>query len=253
MIGLVSISFRELTCEELVEVCVKDGIQALEWGADVHVPPHDLQRAKEVRELCDKHGISCPTYGSYYHIGVEDHTGNVDFSQLLAAAKILGAKVIRVWPGKTASADATEEYIQNCATQLRELCAQAQEEGISLGLEYHWKTLTDTAESTLNLIQKTNMPNLKTYWQMNYERGVEDHLHELQLLQGHIANVHTYFWEGRTRLPFSQGEEVWKRYISALKDQNVPFMFEHLKDDSLTQLSEDCKVLQKLLQEADIT
>lgn len=252
MLGLVSISFRELTPFELVDVCVKDGIQAIEWGSDVHVPPHDLENAKKVKEYCNKNNISCPTYGSYYHIGVEEHIGNVDFSTLITTAKILDAKVIRIWPGKTASEDATPEYVDRCASQLRELCELAQKDDISLALEYHWKTLTDTAESTLNLIQKTNMPNLKTYWQMNYERNPEDHLKEIALLKGHIANIHTYFWDGRTRLPFSEGEEIWRSYISQLKDHNVPFMFEHLKDDSLTQLSEDTTVLKKLLTEVGL-
>lgn len=249
MLGLVSISFREISTEKLVDICVKEGIQAIEWGADVHVPPDNLENARKVKAYCDKNGISTPTYGSYYHIGVEEHKGNVDFSTLVATAKVLGAKTIRVWPSKTASGEATPEFIEKCAEELRGLCKIAGDEGIGLGMEYHWGTLTDTAESALHLIECTGVSNLKTYWQMNYNRTSEEHLKEIQLLKGHIANVHAYFWEGRNRLPFAEGEEVWREYISLLKDEDVPFMFEHLKDDSLEALSADTIVLKKLLKE----
>lgn len=252
MLGLVSISFRELSCEELVKVCAKEGIEAIEWGADVHVPPKDLENAKKVKALCDENNIQCPTYGSYYHVGVDSHEGNVDFHTLVETAKILGAKTIRVWPGKTASADATPEFVEKCGAELREICKIAEKEGISLGLEYHWNSLTDRAESALNLIKVTGMPNLKTYWQMNYELTFQENLASIRALKGHIANVHTYFWEGRTRLPLGDGENVWRDFIAELKSHQVPFMFEHLKDDSLAQLSEDVVVMKKLLKEVDL-
>lgn len=252
MLGLVSISFRELDYKELVDVCVTNGIDAIEWGADVHAPVIDLEKVKEVKAYCVKKGILCPSYGSYYHIGYPEHEGNVEFSKLIEAAKVLEAKTIRIWPSKTASEDATPAFIEGCVEELRTICHLAEKEGISLAFEYHWNTLTDTAESTLHLIEKTKAPNLKTYWQPNYNRTPPEHLEEINLLKGHIANVHTYFWEGRTRLPFADGEEVWRSYIALLKDHNVPFMFEHLKDDSLEQLAEDTLILKKLLGEVGL-
>lgn len=253
MLGLVSISFRELDYKQLVDICVKDGIQAIEWGADVHVPPNDLEHAKKVRAYCDEHHIVCPTYGSYYHIGVPDHVGNTHpFSDLIATAKILGAKTIRIWPSKTASSDATPAFLAQCVAELKELCALAAKDDINVAMEYHWNTLTDTAESTLNIIKATESSHMKTFWQMNYERTPEEHLKELQLLEGHIANIHCYFWEGRTRLPLKEGETAWKSYIAQLKSQNIPFMLEHLKDDSLVQLAEDAAVLKQWLEEANL-
>lgn len=252
MIGLVSISFRELSGKELVDVCVANGIDAIEWGADVHAPATNLEKVRELKEYCVEKGILCPSYGSYYHIGVATHEGNIEFSKLLEAAKILGATTIRIWPSKTASADATPEFLEECAKELQKICGLAEKEGITLAFEYHWNTLTDTAESTLRLIEKTGVSNLKTYWQPNYNRTPTEHLEEIKRLKGHIANVHTYFWEGRTRLPFAEGEEVWRSYIRLLKEHNVPFMFEHLKDDSLNQLAEDTVVLKKLLAEVGL-
>ncbi len=38
--GLVSITFRQLTCEQIVDLVSKAKLDAIEWGGDIHVP-HD--------------------------------------------------------------------------------------------------------------------------------------------------------------------------------------------------------------------
>ena len=38
--GLVSITFRKLTVEKIIELVKEAGLQGIEWGGDVHVP-HD--------------------------------------------------------------------------------------------------------------------------------------------------------------------------------------------------------------------
>ena len=50
--GLVSISFRGNTAEELIQAAKETGITAIEWGSDVHVPAGDVQRAAQVKALC---------------------------------------------------------------------------------------------------------------------------------------------------------------------------------------------------------
>ena len=69
--GLVSISFRKHTAEELIAAAKETGITAIEWGSDIHVPAGDTQRAAEVKKLCEDSGIAMPEYGSYYYLGLE--------------------------------------------------------------------------------------------------------------------------------------------------------------------------------------
>ena len=47
--GLVSITFREKSPEEIVGLVVEAGLDGIEWGGDVHVPHGDLAKAREVR------------------------------------------------------------------------------------------------------------------------------------------------------------------------------------------------------------
>ena len=67
-LGLVSISFRDLSVEQIIDLCKKNGLKSVEWGGDIHVPHGDTERAKRVYELCENNGISVAAYGSYYRV-----------------------------------------------------------------------------------------------------------------------------------------------------------------------------------------
>ncbi|MNI10046.1 hypothetical protein D3C73_631400 [compost metagenome] len=49
--GLVSVTFRRLSVEEIVMMVQKAGLQDIEWGGDIHVPHGNFQRAHEVAKL----------------------------------------------------------------------------------------------------------------------------------------------------------------------------------------------------------
>ncbi|MFQ9872122.1 MAG: hypothetical protein ACLRVT_03610 [Oscillospiraceae bacterium] len=88
-------TFRNLTPEEIVPLVHKAGLEAIEWGGDVHVPPQDPCRAQQVYELCRTAGILTPSYGSYYRCGVTQ----TPFEEVCEAAKALHADTIRFGQG----------------------------------------------------------------------------------------------------------------------------------------------------------
>lgn len=47
MIGLTSITFRKLTCEEIIRLAQESRAECIEWGGDVHVT--DEKTAQEAR------------------------------------------------------------------------------------------------------------------------------------------------------------------------------------------------------------
>jgi len=44
--GLVTVTFRQLSPEQIANAAKKAGLQVLEWGGDVHVPAGDTMRAR---------------------------------------------------------------------------------------------------------------------------------------------------------------------------------------------------------------
>ena len=100
--GLVSISFRNHTVKEIIENVKAAGLEAIEWGGDVHVPHGDAAAAKHARELCEENEIAIPEYGSYYIIGQSEESL---FDKVLLSASILKTPAIRVWAGQGISSD----------------------------------------------------------------------------------------------------------------------------------------------------
>ena len=105
--GLVSITFRSLTPEQIIDLCVEAKIEGIEWGGDIHVPHGDIETATRVGSLTRAASIATPTYGSYYRVGKSEDDG-LAFDQVLASAVALETPAIRVWAGSMDSADADE-------------------------------------------------------------------------------------------------------------------------------------------------
>ncbi len=74
--GLVSVSFRSLTCEKIIEIAKKAGLRSVEWGGDIHVPAGDAAKAAEVYQKTADAGLTVAAYGSYFKLGIsEDPAG----------------------------------------------------------------------------------------------------------------------------------------------------------------------------------
>jgi len=250
--ALCSITFRKLTPHEIINLCVKSKIQAIEWGGDVHVPHGDLSTARLVRKETEAAGLQVSAYGSYYRCD-EDQ---VRFQEVLASAKELGTSVIRIWAGNKGSADAAQEERIATATAIRQAVGSAKEEGITVALEYHGGTLTDTMESTHQLLQEVHHPDLKIFWQPRTGGTFEQDIRELEAALPYLSNVHCFHWnltDSIERLALADGLNPWMEYLKIIrKAEGDRFItLEFVRDDSPDQLKEDAETLHQLLKEAN--
>lgn len=186
-------------------------------------------------------------YGSYYRL-----QNRQDFQPVLDTALALKAPLIRVWAGTIPSAAASPAYYHDAARELADICEAAAAHGMSIGLEYHRNTLTDTWESTDRLLSLAGKENLYTYWQMNPELTFAQRLEEITRLRSRICCVHTFFWgQDNGRLPLTEGIEEFREYLALLGDNRCPFVFEFVKDDSEAQLNRDAETLRELLKRTE--
>ena len=145
--GLCSVTFRQLDPARVVALTVAAGLEAIEWGGDVHVPAGDVARAAEVARQTADAGLAVASYGSYFRA-----TEGEEIAPVLDAAEALGADRIRVWAGRVGSADASDAEQHTTAERLRAAASDAAARGIALALEFHGGTLTDSAASTRRLL-----------------------------------------------------------------------------------------------------
>ena len=136
-IGLCSVTFRQLTAEQVITAAAAAGLESIEWGADIHVPAGDPARAEVVAQRTADAGLAVASYGSYWRADGE-------ISPVLDSAAALGADRMRIWAGRIGSAEASEAERSAITEAIADACASARERGITLALEYHSGTIADT-------------------------------------------------------------------------------------------------------------
>jgi sugar phosphate isomerase/epimerase len=252
--GLVSISFRPLSPQDIVALAKRGGLRGIEWGGDVHVPHGDVAQAEAVRRMTLDEGLEVSAYGSYYRAG-ETGGDNPDFDAVLASAKALGAPVIRVWCGRRGSADADAAYRDTVIADLERIGEKAQAEGITVGCEFHGGTLTDTNESAIALYEALQCDSVLPYWQPPVGAPQEYRLAGLRALLPKLCNLHVFYWvtvDGkRERCPLAEGREDWMPFLelAASTGRDHWAMLEFVRDDSPDQMVADARTLRDWIAE----
>lgn len=240
--GLCSVTFRQLTPEQIVDLTAAAGLEVIEWGGDLHVPPGDTARAAEIARLTVDAGLAVASYGSYFRA-----TEGEDFAPVLDSAQALGADRIRVWAGTSGSEAASNADKEAVAERMRLAASAAAERGISLALEFHGGTLTDSASSTRALLDRVGDPALSTYWQPRVDAAVGAALVDYALLADRVSAVHVFSWWPRgERLRLIEREELWRRLFSAAADAPHPprdALLEFVPDDDPAVLAGEAATL----------
>ena len=251
--ALCSVTFRSLTPEKLIPLASKNGVKAIEWGADVHVPLGDLARARQVSELCRKHDIDAASYGSYVRAG--DPLCREEFSQAVDTAKALGATNIRVWAARNTPENYSDDELRNIVADLRSMADAAAAHSITVSIEVHRNTLTERLQDTVDLLKQVDHSNLFTYWQPVPGRSTAERLTEITSLAPWLGHVHVFHWipadEGDERRPLAEGLPLWAPIINAW--QTAPHwsqprlaMLEFVANDDVEQFEQDMRALRQL-------
>ncbi|HCT98221.1 TIM barrel protein [Carnobacterium sp. PL12RED10] len=216
MIGLCSVTFRDDSVDYIIDLAKEAGIQAIEWGSDNHLPKNDIAQAEKVAQLMQEAGLTTSSYGAYYKLGSFE-----DFEPFIQIAQIVDASIIRVWAGEEGSADVDGEYREDIIEDANRIGKMAAEANLSIALEYHMDTLTDTPSSAQQLMQEITAPNAYLYWQPAESLMVEERIESLPNLAPWITNVHVFHWQDfYNRYPLADGQDEWLQYIRTIEKES---------------------------------
>lgn len=262
--GLVSVTLRALSPDQIIALAIQAELQTIEWGGDVHVPPGDAQRAVEVGQRTRDAGLSVAAYGSYYRLG---QAAEADFAAILEAALALQAPLIRVWAGTESPQNTEAKMRQRIIEDARRCAEMGAQVGVKVALEFHRGTLTESAGSALRFMTQVDHPNLRALWQPIYwlshspNAVTQSNAEDLGRLKPYLENVHIFQWsedaaegaqeKATRRWPLAAGATAWREYLSILNEpaENAAEGREHyallefVRDDDPRALLEDAATL----------
>ena len=242
---MTSLTLKTLSADAVAEVVSSAGLDGIEWGVgDNHVILGDKKRADEIKKASNKYGLEIFSLGSYCYLNDKG-----DCEQTVETAKLLSAPVIRVWGGKFGSAECPKDAYDSLIKHARYMADKAADSNITIGFEYHQRSLTDTAESAVKLIKDIDRDNVKLYWQPNYSISFEENLREFNTVKPYLcSNLHFHNYSPEHGyMPLDDIKENIKGYFSDVKSQNYNLMIEFVKDSTEENLRADAATLNKIL------
>jgi sugar phosphate isomerase/epimerase len=247
--GLCSVTLRASSVDEVARLAGACGLAAIEWGADVHVPPGDARAAARARAASDAAGVAIASYGSYlFAAGVPDAG---ERAAVLDTATALGAPNVRVWAGFGVE-PGTDPY-RALVDGLAAFARGAAERGITLGIEYHGGTVTATLGGATALLDAVDARNVASYWQPPYWRAPTTPLEdaaEVRALGPRLSHLHVYEWAGpEDRRALADGADRWTAVLGAaleLDGDRIAFL-EFVAGDDPDALRRDAATLRSWL------
>lgn len=243
-LGFTSVTFRKLSREEICVTAKENGIEYIEWGGDVHLPPDDENALEEIIGLQKKYGIKAISYGSYYRVGQKDY---VLFDKILSVSEKIGCKRIRLWLGILPSDKTDKNHFDSLVEETRALCDKAMERDVILSFEFHEGTFNDNGISSLEFLKAVSRENLSTYWQ---PLRVKNDFENLKTVAPYVNGVHVFQWDCfGMKYALDEGTQEWNKYIAYLRDNslNTDYILEFVKDDSPEQFKNDARILKEIL------
>ena len=248
--GLCSVTYRQLTPEQLAPLAADAGLEVIEWGGDVHVPPGDPERAAEVARVTSDAGLAVCSYGSYFRSGADE-----SLTPILDSAVALGADRVRIWAGRVDSGDASPSEYAQVVARLSDAAAEASERDISLALEFHRGTLADNPDAVLRLLADVASPALTTYWQPTVGAADAVALAEYDAVAAHTSAVHVFsWWPAAERLRLHERADLWRALFAAAAVQPShprDALLEFVPDDDPALLASEAATLRALLAETN--
>ena len=245
-LGLVSVSFRQASYIEILDAMRLTGLSFVEWGSDVHAPFCDVERLYAIAALQKDYGITCSSYGTYFRLG-ESPIGELE--AYISAARILGTDNLRLWCGRKSGADMTAEEraellsVCRCAAEIAEVA------GVTLCMECHKKTFTESPEDAIWLMEAVNSPYFRMYWQPFQWQTVEKNRENARKIAPYAEHIHVFNWKGEKKLPLGEAVEEWRSYLEYFSTP-CTLLLEFMPNGTPDELSDEADALRKIIGEA---
>jgi len=231
--------------------------QASQWGYDAvecwvhHVSSLGNEARAAVLGQMKDLDLRIPMISPYFNFTTSDETANESMQRAREAillAREMGIPLIRVFTGKTRSADATEDQWRRAADCLQTLCDESKADGIGWAAETHDWNLMDTVAGTQQLLERVNRSNFGIIYQAT--TFGPDYMSALASLGESVFHVHATSRKGDKGSPLPSGEIDYAAIASELDRRSYSgyFSVEWMGDDPEAVLTSSLAYLRNIEQ-----
>lgn len=171
--GVCTIAFSKETIEKVIENVSFCGGEVIEiWSKPPHIQyPIDEGKVREIKNFAKDKNIEIIALGSYLssidricNNGIE-----VTIESEIKIARLLSAKIIRIWAGNKELIKCSKEEVKNVIKSIQEYSGIAEDNGITLVFERHCKTLTHGWwDIPLKILEMIDRKNCKLNYQIPF-------------------------------------------------------------------------------------
>ena len=241
-LGLVSVSFRPFAPEEILKAMANTGLTCIEWGSDVHAPYNNVEKLNQIVSLQKQYGITCCSYGTYFRLG---ETPIEELPGYIAAAKILGTDILRLWCGTKSGNKMTAEEKADLLDQCRKAAAIAAEQNVILCMECHRSTLTENCDDAVALMKAVDSPYFRMYWQPFQWQNTEENLINAEKIAPFAKHIHVFNWTETEKFPLSLAIEPWRNYLTRFTGERA-LLLEFMPKGTLEELIAEAEALRQI-------
>ena len=241
-LGLVSVSFRKNSPEEILFAMREAGLSYIEWGSDIHAPATEPERLRALAAKQKESGITCSSYGTYFKFGQAPVS---ELERYIDGALILGTDMLRLWAGTKPPDAMTEEERDALLRDCAEAARIAERRGVTLALECHRNTYTQEKETALALMKAVDSERFRMYWQPAQWRTVEENVDFARALSPYTERLHVFHWQADQRLPLASGVAVWKTYLKEFSS-DAYLLLEFMPDNEIATLPREVDALRRI-------
>lgn len=143
------------------------GFRSLEVWQN-HVALLRPEELETLRQRVQQAGIALSIVGMYpaFHLDGSEREGELArWDGMFDIAEMLGARALKVMPGRVPSAQMTAQIWDRSVEFVREACRRAEKRGLIIPLETHAGTVADDPDALLRFLRAVGSEALKVCWQ----------------------------------------------------------------------------------------
>ena len=177
-VGICTIALKNTAINEVIRIASEAGADGIEvWGQPEHIRyPLDERTTAEIGEKASQADLEVCALGSYYRPcrSPEYHGVAVIPQNQVRIASLLGTSLIRIWAGSQNFDECSGEERKRVCAEIRQFAEVARDAGLTVVLERHSGTLTNSWSSPAAVLDEIRMDNVFLNYQVVYPTGIED-------------------------------------------------------------------------------